>query len=148
MSLETRISALITSIASSIKTKQATLVSGTNIKKLNNVTVLGSGNSNIFGNYLTVLTKTANYTIGIYDYYIRVSCSTVDINITLPTAPTIGTTFVIKKIDSTTKKVSIIGTVDGLTTQALTEQYDTITVTYNGTNWDIINKYSTVSKYF
>jgi len=49
MSLVSRINALATRIATEVKAKQALLVSGTNIKTVNNTSLLGSGNIEISG---------------------------------------------------------------------------------------------------
>lgn len=49
MALDDNISALATAIGTKVKNKQDILVSGTNIKTINNQSILGSGNITISG---------------------------------------------------------------------------------------------------
>lgn len=49
MSLDTQISDLATAVGNKVKTKQDTLISGTNIKTINGASILGTGNINISG---------------------------------------------------------------------------------------------------
>lgn len=67
MSLQTRITALATSIANDVKTliagKQATLVSGTNIRPINNVSILGSANLEVLGSRTIVFGGTGTPTV-------------------------------------------------------------------------------------
>ena len=49
MALDDNISALATAIGTNVKSKQDTLVSGTNIKTINNQSILGTGNITISG---------------------------------------------------------------------------------------------------
>lgn len=49
MALDDNISALATAIGTEVKSKQDTLVSGTNIKTINNQSILGTGNITISG---------------------------------------------------------------------------------------------------
>lgn len=49
MALDDNISALATAIGTKVKSKQDILVSGTNIKTINNQSILGSGNITISG---------------------------------------------------------------------------------------------------
>jgi hypothetical protein len=49
MALDDNISALATAIGTEVKSKQDTLVSGTNIKTINNQSILGTGDITISG---------------------------------------------------------------------------------------------------
>lgn len=49
MALDDNISALATAIGTEVKSKQDTLASGTNIKTINNQSILGTGNITISG---------------------------------------------------------------------------------------------------
>ena len=49
MDLVTRLSDVITAIGNAIKGKQDTLISGTNIKTINNVSIVGPGNIVVSG---------------------------------------------------------------------------------------------------
>lgn len=67
MSLQSRITALANSVANDVKAliagKQATLVSGTNIRPINNVTVLGSTNLEVNGSRTFVFGGTGTPTV-------------------------------------------------------------------------------------
>lgn len=82
--------------------------------------------------------KTTTYTVTSDDY--TVDCTTGTFTVTLPTAVGItGKVFVIKNSGSGVITVDGDGseTIDGATTQSL-NQYDSITVQSNGSNWIII----------
>jgi hypothetical protein len=97
MSLQTRITALANSIANDIKSlitgKQATLVSGTNIRPINNVTVLGSTNLEVNGSRTFVFGGTGTPTVA-NDVTPRVTTNFKgtfrSIRLTAKTAPTGG----------------------------------------------------------
>jgi len=91
---------------------------------------------------LPYVAKTADYTATISDYTIAVTCSSVNITITLPTAVGItGRIYNIKKMDSTAYTVIVDGTgsetIDGTTTKNLTTQYDSIQIQSTGSAWII-----------
>jgi hypothetical protein len=86
---------------------------------------------------LATSTKTANYSIVLSDYTIRVDCTSAPVSITLPTGTTFtGRVYNIKKIDSSTNAVTIVGTVDGVVNPTITSQYQNKQIQYNGTSWD------------
>lgn len=71
MTLIERINALATRIANEVKGKQNTLVSGTNIKTINSVSVLGSGNISTKPVQVTGITiASASWSLvsGLYEY--------------------------------------------------------------------------------
>jgi hypothetical protein len=62
------------------------------------------------------------------------------ITVTLP-APTAGKIFNIKKVDAAPGSITISapsGTIDGVVSKSLAAQYDSFTITSNGTNFFII----------
>ena len=90
-----------------------------------------------------IVGKTANYTATSDDYTIICNATSGDITITLPTASTsTRRTYHIKKIDSSVNTVTIDGdsaeTIDDAATQTLNNQYDSITIQSDGTEWWII----------
>lgn len=89
----------------------------------------------------SVNTQTANYSVLLTDRVIVCNASGA-ITITLPTAVGIsGRMFDIKRINSSgnvTLATTSSQTIDGITTQVLTAQYDSITVISDGANWSII----------
>jgi hypothetical protein len=104
-----------------------------------------SGNTTLLGNLVAknykcnVLSKTADYTITTDDDCINVTCSTVDIVITLPTAVGNVNRFTIKKLDDTAFVVHIVpnGTesIDDQITYTLNNQYDSVSLYSNNANW-------------
>lgn len=87
-----------------------------------------------------ISTKTGNYTVLITDKFLRCDATTGAFVITLPAAPSSGQTLIVKKIDSTANAISIAGngkTIDGLASYTISAQWNSITLTYNGTTWDI-----------
>jgi len=92
----------------------------------------------------SVAAKTADYTLTASDYTALVTCSSVNITITLPAAASVvaGKVYNIKKVDATAYTVIIDGdsseTIDGATTFTLTSQYENLTIQSNGSNWFIL----------
>lgn len=96
-----------------------------------------------------IATLTANTTLTILNSTALVDATSGAITITLPTAASmfdtvtgIGSTFVVKKIDSSANNVSVVvsggATIDGIATQVLSTQYSSITVQSNGTSYFIL----------
>lgn len=95
--------------------------------------------------YITraVVSKTANYTLTLYDRGALVDSSSGAVTITLPTAASAkDVEYVIKKTDSSGYAVTVDGngseTIDDSTTQIISSQYDAITIYSDGTEWWII----------
>lgn len=89
-----------------------------------------------------ITTKTNNYTITSDDMVVLCNATSADITITLPNSSSAsGYIFYIKRIDSSPNTVTVDGngsqTIDGQTTQTL-NQYDSIQIVSDGTNWSII----------
>jgi hypothetical protein len=91
--------------------------------------------------------KTANYTAGVNDYAIICNNTSGAITISLPpVSGCTGRTYVIKKISSAGNNVVIQGyytgdTIDGVTSKTLTNQYNTMTIQSDGTQWDILSSF-------
>lgn len=90
----------------------------------------------------TVVTKTTTYTAA-SEYTILCDATGGPFDIDLPAAAaSTNKIYVIKKIDSSTNAVTVDGdggeTIDGAATQALAVQYQSITITCDGSNWFII----------
>jgi hypothetical protein len=114
--------------------------------------ILGNGitlNSNGFGNRLlgaqtyTLDNLSASTTLTAAHFAVMVDASGAARTITLPAASTItGRVYIIKKTDSSTNTVTVDGnaseTIDGALTRKLYEQYESITIQSDGTNWKII----------
>lgn len=87
-------------------------------------------------------TKTANYTITGTDDFIWADASSGAITITLPTAVGVTKTFTIKRINSGANNVTVgttsSQTIDGATTKVLAQQWESITLMSNNTNWYIV----------
>ncbi len=92
-----------------------------------------------------ITTKTANYTASGNDYTILCNNTSGAITISLPTAVGVtGRIYVIKKISGAGNNVTIDGfaseTIDGVTTNTLTTQYNSIMIQSDGANWYILSK--------
>lgn len=90
--------------------------------------------------YLAVNTVSVNTALTISNDIVLVNASSGALTITLP-SPTIGKIFYIKKIDSSLNFVQIAttsGSIDGTATQKLSYQYDSLTITNDGTNFYLI----------
>jgi hypothetical protein len=68
------------------------------------------------------------------------------VTVTLPTAVSNAASFIIKKTDSSTNKVTIDGysteTIDGGSTYVLNDQYNYVEIVSNGTNWVVTNEFN------
>jgi len=68
------------------------------------------------------------------------------VTVTLPTAVSNAASFIIKKTDSSTNKVTIDAysteTIDGGTTYVLNDQYNYVEIVSNGTNWVVTNEFN------
>ena len=88
---------------------------------------------------ISTKTTTYNPTL-ITDKYIRCDATSGAFAITLLAAPTTGQNITFKKIDSSANAVTINGngkTIDGAASVTLSAQWNAITLSYNGTTWDI-----------
>lgn len=92
-----------------------------------------------------VVAKSANFTIltSQKGSLFEVDASSASVSATLPTVADAGNNFevTIKKVDSSSNAVTVDGngseTIDGSTTQTLSNQYDAITVVSDGTEWHV-----------
>ena len=106
---------------------------------------LGGGHANdhtAMGIGATPITVSSNYSLSQTDYIVRVNTVSSSLVITLPTTPTVGKRYVIKKIDTSGNIVTINGTsisIDGSTTAVLSVQYQSISLFYDlGSNtWNV-----------
>lgn len=99
--------------------------------------------SNGIGPYLSTSSKTANYTATANDDVLLCDASSASFTITLPAASSLpGKTYHVKKTDSSVNTITLDGnaseTIDGLLTQVIATQYQTISIVNNGSNWSII----------
>lgn len=86
-----------------------------------------------------ITTKASNYTTGITDKTILCDATSGGFSITLIAAASfIGYPLNIKKIDSTSNVISIIGTVDGSTSLVINSPMDSVTLVSDGVSWYII----------
>jgi hypothetical protein len=98
-------------------------------------------NSGMLG---AVVSKTANYTATAADRTILVDASTGAVTITLPSAGTLvaGKEYIVKKTDSSANIVTIArsssNTIDGVTSVAIGDQYDSLTFVTDLVGWYII----------
>jgi len=96
-----------------------------------------------------IVTKTASYTIGLFDETALFDCTSGNLIANLPTAASTfaggsGQNVTIKKIDNTINVVTVDanGTekIDGQLTYVLSAQYQFVTLQSDGTQWFIISK--------
>lgn len=92
--------------------------------------------------FLTVASKTSNYTATANDDVIECNATSGAFTITLPAAASsTGQRLYIKKTDASANAVTIDGngseTIDGATTKALSSQYASYTIICNGSTWSI-----------
>lgn len=90
-----------------------------------------------------IANKTGAYTLTASDHTVTCNASSAAFIITLPTSVGItGRVYIIKKTDSSANVVTVDGngseTIDGALTQALGNQWESITVQSDGTNWVVI----------
>jgi lysophospholipase L1-like esterase len=80
----------------------------------------------------TVVSVSAPAVTGTAWQVLEVNAATQPVAVTLP-APAAGVRLTVKKMDSTTNAVSVIGTVDGTVNPSLTHQYGSMELVGNGT---------------
>lgn len=90
-------------------------------------------------NILTYVTKTNNATLLDSETYVDVTTGALNISLTLPASPANGQRHVIRKADSGIGYVALLGTINGVVNFIMYEQYDTVEVIYNGTDWNLKN---------
>ncbi len=88
-------------------------------------------------------TESANYTMGITDFAVLADASSSSIRITLPPATNKGMITHVKKIDSSSHKVTVsrqgTDTIEGASSKPLTAQYDSLTLLAGGSGvWYIL----------
>jgi hypothetical protein len=107
-------------------------------------TITPNSKLNVAGSFATAfINKTANYTVTDSDSLISLDATIADFTITLPTAVGItGRQYTFKKIDSTNNSITIDAyltqTIDGELTQVIYDQWTSLTIVSNGSNWFII----------
>ena len=105
-----------------------------------------NGSASINGSISTnIVNATANYIPNINNQSIFMSASTAPDTVFLPTASGIaGRIYTIKKVDASTNAVVVKGNaselIDGSNVATLPNQYSTIVIQSNGTQWYIISK--------
>jgi hypothetical protein len=93
------------------------------------------------------ITKTANYTASVGDYTILCNTTSGAITISLPpVSGCSGRIYVIKKISSATNNVTVAGyytgdTIDGTTTKTIINQYSTLMIQSDGTQWNVLSSF-------
>lgn len=92
---------------------------------------------------LSLVSKAVDYTATDNDYTILVDASGAARTITLPAVSgRVGTTYNIKKTDSSANTVTVDGnaseTIDGATTKVLTTQYQSVTIQSDGSTWWVL----------
>lgn len=95
------------------------------------------------GLYATIVTKTSGYTLTTTDFTVLGNASTGAFTLTLPTAVNAsGQIYTLKKVDSSANAVTISTTssqtIDGLSSYALSYQYQGLQVQSTNSNWVII----------
>jgi len=131
-------------IKSGIDLEFRTIVAGANISLTQNANtlVISSTGGGGGGGTDQVTQVSSAYTVLGTDAHVRVDAGSGAIAITLPDASAVlGKKYVIKKVDSSGNAVNINTVlsqqIDGLTTRALSAQYQTISIISNGSGWDI-----------
>lgn len=96
-----------------------------------------------------VVTAAGAVTVAITDYTIIVNkTSGAATSVNLPASPTAGDTYRIKdgKGDAATNNITITpssGNIDGAGTYVLNKNYQSVVITYNGTQWNVISEKTT-----
>jgi hypothetical protein len=100
-------------------------------------------NSAADGYLFPVMPVTSAYTVSLNDAFVPVNATSGAITVTLPkVAECKGKMIVIKKTDASANAVTVDGngseTIDGATTNALSSQYDSVSLMSDGTQWLIV----------
>jgi len=100
------------------------------------------------GSFATAITtKTASYTASVNDHTIICNNTSGSITISLPSVSgCTGRVYVIKKISAAGNNVVVQGyytgdTIDGTTSKTITNQYSTLMIQSDGTQWDILSSF-------
>lgn len=114
-----------------------------NVTTVGNLTSLSVGGviTNFGGIYLPTVLKSGSYNVTTNDYTIRCDASGASFTVTLPSGPGLGQILNIKKVDTTGNTITIAGNgknIDGSASATLSVPFSTLTMQYNGTNWDIL----------
>ena len=90
-----------------------------------------------------IRTESANYAAAAADETILVNAAGGTVTVTLPSAPTVGKKYNVKKVDSTANTVTVNGNghnIDGTATISGTLPYQGWVMQYDGSNWFIISR--------
>ncbi|RWW96753.1 autotransporter outer membrane beta-barrel domain-containing protein [Flavobacterium cerinum] len=90
-----------------------------------------------------IRTESANYAAAAADETILVNAAGGTVIVTLPSAPTVGKKYNVKKVDSTANTVTVNGNghnIDGTATISGTLPYQGWVMQYDGSNWFIISR--------
>lgn len=127
-------------------------VSGSGISTVGNIYTTGSGSTltinntkaQFMTNYTTVNHAASPYVVLVTDNYIAVDCSAGTVTLNFPNAPTTNRIWVVKDKtgSAATNNISIttVGgsvTIDGQTTYKLVANYSSISLLFDGTNYEI-----------
>ncbi|MNK15853.1 hypothetical protein D3C87_340060 [compost metagenome] len=91
----------------------------------------------------SIRTESANYAAAAADETILVNAAGGTVTVTLPSAPTVGKKYNVKKVDSTANTVTVNGNghnIDGTATISGTLPYQGWVMQYDGSNWFIISR--------
>lgn len=121
------------------------IITGNQFASNTTADILDVGTGTIINNNYpdNVTSKTGDYTATGLDSEILCNASSAGFTITLPAAANIeGKIYHIKKTDSSGNTVTVDGnaseTIDGATTAVITNQYESIMILCDGSNWHII----------
>jgi hypothetical protein len=126
----------------------AMIVDGTNVSHVYDDTagtltisasLSGAGGSSLY----TPVTRTSAYTAVAGDIVLA-NANGGAFTVTLPASPTTGCVVVVKKVDSSTNRVTIASTdlIDGSSSKVIYSQWGWITMVWSGTTWEIISAYA------
>lgn len=91
--------------------------------------------STFYAEALAVVSTSVDYTVPDNVRVVKATGGSSGINVTLPTA-TAGRPVEVKKVDGGAGKVTLIGTVDGVTNPTLDFQGDSLELVADGTSWE------------
>ncbi len=104
-----------------------------------------AGNTNTIANgviYNAIRTEISDYTVAFNDHLILVDTSTFSapINISLMVSPITGQEFEIKDASGSASNfnINIIGNIDGAGSYVINQNYGSVTLIYNGTQWNAV----------